>query len=863
MAAQKKGSKPAPKQTAAKKKPAQKPAQAAKKNTKQQKPQSKPPQSNSMTAVRERENRRFWSYILFFFGILELLITFVEGDGLWKWLHELNRGLFGVTVFLFAPMIIYVALMIASDVTHNKVIAKVVEGSVLMLLISGMAQIIQVGSVDGSSFWLKLVGLFNDGKQLRGGGLASALLGWPLLSLFKRVGAGIVIVLVAFTFIMLLTNVTLPQLLKAVSKPFVKSYEAVNEERIERAAQPPKSPREKKEPRRNGRVDIAKFYPDDDPDTAAEAFVPVAEAEEATDKVDASKIDMPVHPVKAPVITHEKLEETAKTTDNEELKKIIENAIGDSREEKKSKDEPVKPPVVNVDKNGQTTFFEKDNKISAYVYPPVDILKYAKNPVASEIVQQEIQEKSAKLVETLETYGAKTRIVGIHRGPSVTRYELQPAAGVRVSKITGLADDIALNLAAMSVRIEAPVPGKACIGIEVPNDHRDTVSLRELIDSEEYRKAKGKLTFAVGKDIEGNIIIGDIAKMPHMLVAGTTGSGKSVFTNSIILSILYHASPDEVKLILIDPKKVEFPIYNKIPHLLIPVVTEPLKAAGALGWAVNEMNKRYLMFEANNVKNLQEFNDMVLEERNKPAEEQDEVRAKIDLLPQIVIVVDEFADLMMAARSEVEDSVLRLAQLARAAGIHMIIATQSPRADVLTGLIKSNIPSRVSLSVSSNVDSRVILDESGAEKLLGNGDLLYKPVGVKKPIRMQSGYAATSEIREVVNFLKNEHTAEYSDEVIAEVEENTPQPKDSGSAGSDNVSVNPDDDLVNQAISIIVQTNNASTAFLQRKLKLGFPRAARIMDEIEEMGIIGPQEGSKARKINITKEEWAEMQARR
>lgn len=863
MAAQKKGSKPAPKQTAAKKKPAQKPAQAAKKNTKQQKPQSKPPQSNSMTAVRERENRRFWSYILFFFGILELLITFVEGDGLWKWLHELNRGLFGVTVFLFAPMIIYVALMIASDVTHNKVIAKVVEGSVLMLLISGMAQIIQVGSVDGSSFWLKLVGLFNDGKQLRGGGLASALLGWPLLSLFKRVGAGIVIVLVAFTFIMLLTNVTLPQLLKAVSKPFVKSYEAVNEERIERAAQPPKPPREKKEPRRNGRVDIAKFYPDDDPDTAAEAFVPVAEAEEATDKVDASKIDMPVHPVKAPVITHEKLEETAKTTDNEELKKIIENAIGDSREEKKSKDEPVKPPVVNVDKNGQTTFFEKDNKISAYVYPPVDILKYAKNPVASEIVQQEIQEKSAKLVETLETYGAKTRIVGIHRGPSVTRYELQPAAGVRVSKITGLADDIALNLAAMSVRIEAPVPGKACIGIEVPNDHRDTVSLRELIDSEEYRKAKGKLTFAVGKDIEGNIIIGDIAKMPHMLVAGTTGSGKSVFTNSIILSILYHASPDEVKLILIDPKKVEFPIYNKIPHLLIPVVTEPLKAAGALGWAVNEMNKRYLMFEANNVKNLQEFNDMVLEERSKPAEEQDEVRAKIDLLPQIVIVVDEFADLMMAARSEVEDSVLRLAQLARAAGIHMIIATQSPRADVLTGLIKSNIPSRVSLSVSSNVDSRVILDESGAEKLLGNGDLLYKPVGVKKPIRMQSGYAATSEIREVVNFLKNEHTAEYSDEVIAEVEENTPQPKDSGSAGSDNVSVNPDDDLVNQAISIIVQTNNASTAFLQRKLKLGFPRAARIMDEIEEMGIIGPQEGSKARKINITKEEWAEMQARR
>lgn len=864
MAAKKNGSKPAAKQSGAKTAPASKPA-APKQNNKQSgTKKANAPASNSLKAVKEKENRRFWSYILFFFGILELLITFIEGDGLWKWLHCFNRGMFGISVFLFAPMIIYVALMIASDFTHNRVIAKVVEGSVLMLLISGMAQILQIGSVDGSSFWLKLVGLYNDGVNLRGGGLASAVLGWPLLALFKKVGAAIIIILVAFTFVMLLTNVTLPQLLKALTKPFVKSYEAVNEDRIQRAAQPPKEKKER-EPRRNGRVDIAKYYPDDEPDTAPEAFVPLSDEDEMIEDVNIAELNMPDHPVQAPVITQEKLEETAKTTDNEELKRIIKNAIGDGRNgEKGETDKTDKPSVVNVENNGQTTFFEKDNKISAYVYPPVDILKFSKNAASADIVQQEIQEKSTKLVETLETYGAKTRIVGIHRGPSVTRYELQPAAGVRVSKITGLSDDIALSLAAMSVRIEAPVPGKACIGVEIPNDHRDTVSLRELIDSDEYRKANGKLTFAVGKDIEGNIIIGDIAKMPHMLVAGTTGSGKSVFTNSIILSILYHASPDEVKLILIDPKKVEFPIYNKIPHLLIPVVTEPLKAAGALGWAVNEMNKRYLLFEANNVKNLQEFNEMVLEERNKPEDQQDEIRAKMDLLPQIVIVVDEFADLMMAARSEVEDSVLRLAQLARAAGIHMIIATQSPRADVLTGLIKSNIPSRVSLSVSSNVDSRVILDESGAEKLLGNGDLLYKPVGVKKPIIMQSGYAATSEIREVVNFLKNEHTAEYSDEVIHEVEQNTPQPKENGSAGNaENVTVNPDDDLVNQAISIIVQTTNASTAFLQRKLKLGFPRAARIMDEIEEMGIIGPQEGSKPRKINITEAEWAEMQARR
>lgn len=822
------------------------------------KKQTKPQGTDSMKAVKAKEQRRFWSYILFFFGLLELLLTFIEGDGLWNTLYCFNRGMFGITVFLFAPMMIYVALMIASDKTHNTVVAKIIEGVVLMLLISGMAQILQVGSVDGSSFLKKLGGLYNDGVVLRGGGLASAVIGWPLLAAFKRVGAAIIIILVAFTFVMLLTNITLPQLLRAFVRPFVKGAEAVSEERIIRASQSEeKAQRTEISRKRNQRVDIAKFYPDDEPDTAPEGFYHV---ENDGEERDVPPSDMPEHPVEASNITHQKLEETAKTTDDKDLKKIIEKAIGRDVSDKKASPSDTVP--LNTDVNGQPTFFEKDNKISAYVYPPTDILKYSKNVTSKEEVESEIQEKSSRLVETLETYGVKTKIVGIHRGPSVTRYELQPAAGVRVSKILGLSDDIALNLAATSVRIEAPVPGKAAVGIEVPNDHRDTVALRELIDSNEYRNAKGKLTFAVGKDIEGKIIVGNLAKMPHMLVAGTTGSGKSVFTNSIILSILYHASPDEVKLILIDPKKVEFPIYNKIPHLLIPVVTEPLKAAGALGWAVNEMNKRYLAFEANNVKNLEEFNEMIKEEQAKPEEEQDEVRAGLKLMPQIVVVVDEFADLMMAAGKEVEDSVIRLAQLARAAGIHMVIATQSPRRDVITGLIKTNIPSRVSLSVASNVDSRVILDEGGAEKLLGNGDMLYKPVGVKKPIRIQSGFAATSEIKAVVNFLKSEHTSEYNEEIIHEVEENTPKPKSENSS-TDEVVINPDDDLIDQAISIIVRSGNASTAFLQRKLKLGFPRAARIMDEIEEMGIIGHQEGAKPRKINITEQEWLEMQARR
>lgn len=858
------------------------------------------PQSNSLKAAKERESRRFWSYILFFFGILELLITFVPGDGLWNTLYCLNRGVFGVSVFLFAPMIIYVALMIASDTTQNTVVAKVVEGIVLMLLISGSVQILQVGSVDGSDFVKKLVGLYNDGVALRGGGLASAVIGWPLLAAFKRVGAAIIIILVAFTFVMLLTNITLPQLLKALTKPFVKGYNAVAEDRIERAArqemqeEAPKSekssPRVEKSSKGGDRIDIAKYFPDDRPETAPEGFYQVDNSSDSFNfaEEDIPAPDMPAHPVESPQISKERLEEEAETTDNAELSRIIKKALGkdikvnsetgevevfedappaeNTDNVQNAEEEPSKPETVNVDQNGQTTFFEQDNKISAYVNPPADILKYPRNSVDKSVIEEEIQEKSSRLVSTLETYGVKTKITGIFRGPSVTRYELQPAAGVKVSKILGLADDIALNLAALSIRIEAPVPGKPCVGIEVPNDHRDTVSLRELIDSDEYRNAKGKLTFAVGKDIEGKIVVGNIAKMPHLLVAGTTGSGKSVFTNSIILSVLYHASPNEVKMILIDPKKVEFNIYNRIPHLLIPVVTEPLKAAGALGWAVNEMNKRYLQFEANNVKNLEEFNDMINEEHSKPIDMQDPVLAKVNPMPQILIVIDEFADLMMAAGSEVEDSVVRLGQLARAAGIHMIIATQSPRKDVITGLIKSNIPSRVSLSVASNIDSRVILDQGGADKLLGNGDLLYKPVGVKTPLRIQSGYASTKEIKEVVSFLKNEHSEGYSEEIIHEVEENMPKPKEDKNKESsmiEEVVINPDDELIDQAISIIVQTGNASTSFLQRKLKLGFARAARIMDEIEERGIIGPQEGAKPRKINISAEEWAEMQARR
>lgn len=766
-------------------------------------------------AVRIREKRRFWSYVLLFYGVFELCLTFIKGDGLWKALYEINRGIFGMSVFLFAPFIIYIAILISLDKSKNSITAKVVESIVLMFLLSASAQIFLEGKIYGSGFLEKLTRLYADGVELKGGGLAGGLIGWPLLASFKKVGAAIIIVILLMLFIMLLTNVTIPQVFKFITKPFVSGVKAVNEDRVERAKNRPAKQGDK-----DVRVDIAKFLDED-----------------------ATSVNIKNQPAQ-----NDDYFAQDKQTQKEELEKIAKKAVSKKKFEPKKEEQ--EEQEIFIDNNEQATWFENENLAPQYVYPPIDILKPASNAVPEDVAQQEILEKSEKLVETLETFGVKTRIIGIHRGPSVTRYELQPAAGVKVKQITNLADDIALNLAANGVRIEAPIPGKAAIGIEIPNNHRDSVSMRELIDSDDYRNAKGKLTFAVGKDIEGKIVIGDISSMPHMLIAGTTGSGKSVFTNSIILNILFHATPDEVKLILIDPKKVEFPMYNGIPHLLIPVVTEPLKAAGALGYAVNEMMRRYNLFEANGTKNIEDYNQFV-------DENPDLDRKK---MPQILIVVDEFADLMLAAKSEVEESVMRLAQLARAAGIHMIIATQSPRVDVLTGLIKANIPSRTALSVANNTDSRVILDEVGAEKLLGKGDMLYKPVGLPKPLRIQSGFASTSEIRNLVSFLKNEHKTEYSEEVIHEVEKNIPQPKNSGGNGDD-VKVNPDDDLTNQAITLIVETGNASTAFLQRKLKLGFPRAARIMDEIEEMGIIGPQEGSKPRKINMTKEEWYERQA--
>ena len=486
-----------------------------------------------------------------------------------------------------------------------------------------------------------------------------------------------------------------------------------------------------------------------------------------------------------------------------------------------------------------------------YVYPPIDLLK-AGSGKKSANTESQLRETANKLQQTLKTFGVNVTVTNISCGPAVTRYEIQPEMGVKVSKIVGLADDIKLNLAAADIRIEAPIPGKAAVGIEVPNKENVMVAFRDLIDSKEFKESKSKISFAVGKDISGKTKVTDIAKMPHLLIAGATGSGKSVCINTIIMSILYKADPNEVKLLMIDPKVVELSVYNGIPHLMIPVVTDPKKAAGALNWAVAEMTERYEKFAEANVREINGYNAKV------DSIEVPEGQERPQKMPQIVIIVDELADLMMVASNDVEQAICRLAQLARAAGIHLVIATQRPSVNVITGLIKANMPSRIAFAVTSGVDSRTILDMNGAEKLLVKGDMLFDPQGSPKPVRVQGAFVSDEEVSAVVEFItQNNAPAQYSDHVQKKMEDL----QSSGSNGSVAISDNDGaddgkDSYFSEAAKIIVDKEKASIGMLQRYLKVGFNRAARIMDQLEEAGIVGPEEGTKPRKVLMTKEEY-------
>lgn len=859
-----------------------------KKKKSEQKPAEQKPAANDANTY----DSNFWSIILFALSILIMLVALIQGSAGWYIMHNFIRGAFGISIFLAIPILFYDSYLIAKEKKKDAIVPRFIQGGLLLLLASSVMQVVFIGDIRGEDINEKISFLYSDGILLRSGGVLSALIGIPLVSVFGNLGAKIIILLAVFVIIMLMMNMTVVKLFEFIKKPYISmknSFNVLKEESVSR--------RYNKEIRETSKYELEE--PEDDKiikiqdkkelSKAEKEPVPVLEreinfndikklfsrknksdeqkSEELADILEEKSKNISLeqtttNTIDIPIINEEMIKQYNDEKVSDEKKKIVwDDCVPNTQDDMindideilnnvtDNSDDASERHAIDLIKKSESAGIPTDNH---YKFPPVDLLKPGINNAGNINVEIEKQETAAKLLQTLENFGVKTTLTDIHRGPTVTRYELQPSPGVKISRITGLADDIALNLAAAGVRIEAPIPGKAAVGIEVPNVKKDMVSFREMIESEEFKNSKSKLSFAVGKDIAGKVIIGDIAKMPHVIIAGSTGSGKSVCTNSIIMSILYNATPEQVRLLLIDPKIVEFKIYDGIPHLLIPVVTDPRKAAGALNWAVQEMLRRYKLFADNNVRDLKGFNEMAAESGGT-----------IEPMPQIVIAIDELADLMMAASNEVEDAICRLAQMARAAGMHLIIATQRPTVDIITGLIKANIPSRIALSVMSQTDSRTILDTGGADKLLGQGDMLYFPSGIPKPIRVQGCFCSTKEIESVINFIKSNESVEYSDEIMEEIEKNIPVPKGEKSSAKFEGSADGDDELIEKAIDIIIELGQASTSSLQRKLKLGYARAARIMDELEELGVIGSSEGSKPRKILMSKSQWSERKMRK
>ena len=914
---------------------------------------------------QQRSKRRRSSIILFAIGVLLVLFTIIglisgmgrsEGDSLnmLDMIYSFLCGVFGFTVFFTGPVLIYVAVLIATDKSRTSILTKILQLSGGIVILSTAIQIFFVGSVGKGTtdFFGAVASLYSDGTRLTGGGIIGGLPAWILL-MFGNVGAIVIIILIAFVFVMLISRKSLMDFLGAVGKPVKKAavtakekhaqhkeeMEALRREQEQLRLQAESENKERlaqlemntvgsekttlkdrqKENIEEQKKDSDNFInelknyngivspkpdeavqqsdeklPDIAPesdihtsceklpdlpamtDKSADSTVENADYEKQISNVNAESKDI-VCDIAGTVDEYPPLPDYPPEEVNPveaALNSFIEEANGEQetirqREEQFVNDvsapvsEPVDTVVGKTIGDNAADEHSDEDEISEKLYtvtidpdnhplPPTALLDEIMPGKAPEDIDRELETNANTIVEALRSFGVQTKCIGTCRGPSVTRYELQPAAGVKISKITGLADDIALNLASSGIRIEAPIPNKPAVGIEVPNKIRDTVPFRQLIESNEIAEKKSKLAAVLGKDISGEIVIADIAEMPHLLIAGTTGSGKSVCVNSIIMSILFRSKPEEVRFIMIDPKAVEFMAYNGIPHLLIPVVTDPKKAAGALNWAVGEMLKRYSMFSEYNVRNIHGYNSLA---------DKDPDMKKME---QIVIFIDELADLIMASKNEVEDSICRLAQMARAAGMHLVIATQRPTVDVVTGLIKANIPSRIALKVSSGTDSRVIMDEQGAEKLLGKGDMLFKSVSMPKPTRVQGCWISDKEVERVVDFLKNKFELDYDDDVMKEVERQAElvkgNDKSSDSVGFESGDIDVSDDKLEDAIRIVVENGQASVSTLQRKLKLGFGRAARLVDVMEEMGIVGPSQGSKPREVLMTKEQYYERQ---
>ena len=832
------------------------------------------------SAQKASNNKQMGAIILFAVALFLAFLAFLKGGGVWLVLQNVFFGLFGVMAYVIPFFLIAVAILISMDRDTDNLQPKIV---LAMLFIWFLCAAIYVFAGDGapSSIGSGIAGAYQLGQDGLSGGAIGAILGAPLLRLFiNKLPAGLTLILLAFVTLMLLSGTTLVRLYHYIVDPAEKARTATKEsfEELQAAREERRALRAEEQAEKQARRES--FNPDVDLGPSPKRRRRARAAEEAEPASEEMSFQKNQGRKKAPMEAElagaatsaaaaaaaaKAAKDAAPAYDDngvatgDSLDEIVKKAANNKPKQTRPKSEPIVEEKFDVEAaRAQMDEMEKaagdaDKPKKKYQLPPLDCLNPPKLSLGGGS-EAELRDNAEKLIDVLQSFGVRTTLVDIARGPSVTRYELAPAAGVKLSKITGLADDIALNLAASGVRI-APIPGKTAVGIEVPNKDRDAVNLREVIESPEYKKGaqKSKLSVALGKDISGKICTMDIAKMPHLLIAGTTGSGKSVCVNAMILSILYNATPEEVKLVMIDPKKVEFSKYNGIPHLLVPVVTEPAKAAGSLQWAVREMLNRYQKFSDTGVRDIKGYNQMAAGDPD------------MEVMPQIVIFIDELADLMMATPKEVEDSICRLAQMARAAGMHMVIATQRPSVDVITGLIKANIPSRLSLYVASAVDSRTILDMTGAEKLLGNGDLLFNPVGVSKPTRIQGCFSSDKEIENVVTFIKSQEESEYDESIIKDIEaaaaatENANQK--SGGVNAPSGGGDSSDDLFEQAIQVVLEAGQASTSMLQRKLGVGYARAGRIIDELEEHGIIGEYQGSKPRAVLITKQQWLERNA--
>ncbi len=817
---------------------------ATKKQTKKTVKKSDTTKKTSKTTAEKaqqtpRISKQGAAVILFAVALLLLCAALIPAPdaALWNALHMGLLGVFGVCAYLVPVAVGAVAVLMALDKDGATITKNVwVFGGALVLL----EAVLEVFIASADQTFIEAVQLaFTRGVALfAGGGLnggaLGAIIGYPIEYLLSDIGAKITLILLLFVIVMLKTGATLLSLWRPVKKTAdytkeklrrtrEKLVDAFDEAEAESASSFNPATDKRNTPRHSPiDVELGEGYPEakvkEDPKSVFEDAVESVREEHDRPQIriddiigramDAKEANAPADAV--PSMTAEELR----------------NAEAEMAKEVEAAEEPKE----------------------SYTYPPLSLLKRP-TVVDDRMAREEMRQNSELLVQTLREFGISAKVIDICRGPSVTRYELQPNAGVKISRITGLADDIALRLATTGVRIEAPIPNKPAIGIEVPNKVRGSVCLRELIDSDDFSSQASRLTVALGRDISGQVVTADLASMPHLLIAGTTGSGKSVCTNSMIQSILYNSSPEEVRMILIDPKQVEFSMYNGIPHLLVPVVTNPRKAAGALGWAVTEMLNRYNTFTSTGVRDIKSYNKLAKERDDLPT------------MPLILIVIDELSDLMMAAGKEVEDAIVRLAQMARAAGMHLVIATQRPSVDVITGLIKANIPSRLALTVASAVDSRTILDTGGADKLLGRGDMLFHPVGMPKPIRVQGCFVSDDEIAAVVEFLKTSSTAQYDEQVVEEIDRQAAAADKAEAKGGDVEDDDATDPMLPQAIEAVVDAGQASTSLLQRRLRVGYARAGRLVDEMERRGIVGPHEGAKPRQVLITRQQWLEMQA--